>query len=483
VNRIKTPAELAASYELVIIGAGPAGMSAAVAAAECGVHALVVDENPAPGGQIYRAVTTGPQGLGAVLGAEYRRGAALVEAFSRASVEYMPGATVWSANPIGQGGDFEIGVSLHGEAAMIDAQHVILAGGAMERPFCIPGWTLPGVMTAGAAQIALKASGLVPEGRVVLAGCGPLLLLIASQLRAAGANIVAFLDTTERNARRRAAPLLPAFLRSPYAHKGFSLLSEARRCGRLIRGVTALRVEGEERVRRIVAAQGGDSHAIECDTVLLHHGVIPAITMPDAIGCARHFDTHQHCWVPEVDEWFASSVEGVSIAGDAAGIGGAESAAQRGTLAALGAARRLGRISEADCAAAAARPRRAHARAMRGRRFLDLLYRPSRAFLAPDAADAIACRCEEVTVGQIREAASRLGVPGPNQMKAFLRCGMGPCQGRLCGPTVAEIMADIRGVSMAEIGTYRSRPPFKPVTVGELAALPKTEAAIKAVIR
>jgi NADPH-dependent 2,4-dienoyl-CoA reductase/sulfur reductase-like enzyme len=184
-----------------------------------------------------------------------------------------------------------------------------------------------------------------------------------------------------------------------------------------------------------------------------------------------------------VDEWFASSIPGIAIAGDGAGIGGAESAALRGEIAALDAARRLGRLPEAQRNEKAAPTQAELARSLRGRRFLDLLYRPAPQFLAPPADETIVCRCEEVTAGQIRDTARRLGVTGPNQMKAFLRCGMGPCQGRLCGPTVVELIAQERGVSAEETGYYRLRPPVKPVTLAELAALPPTDAAIKAVVR
>jgi bacterioferritin-associated ferredoxin len=156
--------------------------------------------------------------------------------------------------------------------------------------------------------------------------------------------------------------------------------------------------------------------------------VIPSVNLSNAAGCAHEFDPIQHCWVPELDEWFASSVPGIAIAGDGAGIGGAESAALRGEIAALDASRRLGRIDQAERDRQAAPIRAELARTLRGRRFLDLLYKPAAQFLAPVVDDTIICRCEEVTAGQVRDAARRLGVTGPNQMKAFLRCGMGPAR-------------------------------------------------------
>jgi len=481
-NTIAEIGLLAEHYDIAVVGAGPAGLAAAARAAELGLSVLLADENPAPGGQIYRAVTTTPVADRSVLGEDYWKGGALVARLERCAASCAPGCTVWSVAPDEAGG-FELGLSLGGKARLASAAQVILATGAQERPFPIPGWTLPGVMTAGAAQIALKSSGLVPAGRTVIAGSGPLLYLLAGQLAAAGANIVAVLDTTPRRNWLAAIAAFPDFLRSPYLVKGLKLMAQARRRLPFKTGVTALAAEGADKVTAVKATRDGESDVIACDTLLLHQGVIPGINLSNAAGCAQEFDPEQHCWTPQVDHWFASSIPGIAIAGDGAGIGGAESAALRGEIAAFDAARRLGRLSDAERDAQAAPTRAALARCLRGRRFLDLLYRPAENFLAPPADETIVCRCEEVTAGQIRDTASRLGVTGPNQMKAFLRCGMGPCQGRLCGPTVVELIAQAHDVSPAAVGYYRLRPPVKPITLAELAALPPTEAAVKAVVR
>jgi NADPH-dependent 2,4-dienoyl-CoA reductase/sulfur reductase-like enzyme len=485
-NRIGAVSALQDAYDLIVVGAGPAGLAAAATASELGVSVLLADENPTPGGQIYRSITTTPVQRRTVLGADYWRGKDLVDRFAHSPADYVPRTTVWTVGRtelLAGGQGFEVGVSVGGQARLIDAKHVILATGALERPMPIPGWTLPGVMTAGAAQIALKSSGVVPDGRVVLAGCGPLLYLLASQLQAAGANIVAVLDTSERANIAAAASALPDFLLSPYLAKGLKLMLAARRKLRFLGGVTSLRAEGEGEVRRVVAERGGSREIIACDLLLLHQGVIPNVNMTSAVGCEQAWDAQQHCWTPKLDDWFGATVPGVSIAGDGGGIGGAESAALRGEVAALEAARRIGRIDHGERDRRAAPVLTALGKAMRGRRFLDILYRPATAFLAPPDADTVVCRCEEVTAGQLRDATRKLGVQGPNQMKTFLRCGMGPCQGRLCGPTVTEIIAEERGVSPADVGYYRLRPPVKPVTLGELANLPKSDAAVKAVCR
>jgi octopine oxidase subunit A len=471
---------LPARVDLAIVGAGPAGLAAAATAAKLDLSVLVLDENPDVGGQIYRAIATNPVQNRDLLGADYWRGEALARATAASAAQRAAGAIVWSVSPADDRG-YEIGVSMAGRSRIITAREVMLATGALERPFPIPGWTLPGVMSCGGAQTALKASGLVPAGRVVIAGCGPLLWLIAWQYLNAGVAIDAILDTTPRENWLAALPHLPAFLASPYLAKGLRLMRAVRAKVRVIAGVEALRAEGTEKVEAVIYQKAGREQRIAVDTLLLHQGVVPNINLSNAIGCRHVWDDTQLAWKPETDAWGATSVPGISVAGDGAGIAGAEAAAERGRIAALGVAHRLSKIDAVRRDREAVAPHATLARFIRGRAFLDTLYRPAKAFRVPQG-DTLACRCEEVTAARIR-ATVPLGAIGPNQMKSFLRCGMGPCQGRLCGLTVAELIADVRGVSMEEVGYYRLRPPVKPIALGELAAMPKTEASEKAVVR
>ncbi|MGO8869649.1 MAG: NAD(P)/FAD-dependent oxidoreductase [Alphaproteobacteria bacterium] len=465
------------AYELVVIGAGPAGLAAAALASRLGILTVLFDEQPGPGGQIYRAISETPLRERAVLGEDYWHGSALVEAFRNSGAHYVPGASVWSVSRAR-----EIGVSVGGVARLLQARHVILATGALERPFPIPGWTLPGVMTVGAAQILLKSSALAASGEVVLAGSGPLLWLLAAQYVRAGVAISAILDTTPRGNLQAALPHLPAFLASAYFRKGLRLMSEVKRRLRIVRNVATLAARGEGKLEAVAyRAADGVERQLAADTLLLHQGVVANVNLANATGCAHAWDTRQLAFKPAVDEWGMSSVEGVAIAGDGAGIAGAEAAEHRGRLAALDAAERLGRIDRARRDRDAAPHRTLLGRAERGRAFLDALYRPAKAFRIPQD-DVIVCRCEEVTARQVRESIE-LGCTGPNQMKAFLRCGMGPCQGRLCGLTVTELIAEARGVAPGEVGYYRLRPPIKPITLEELAGLPKSAAAVAAVER
>jgi NADPH-dependent 2,4-dienoyl-CoA reductase/sulfur reductase-like enzyme len=450
------------TVELAVIGAGPAGMAGAVLAAELGLETVLIDEQAAPGGQMYRAIERAEPG--APLGPDYLAGQPLVAALRASQVDYRPGTTVWHIDPEGA-----LFLETAGRIETITVRRILLATGALERPVPIPGWTLPGVMTAGAAQILLKSAGLVPEGRVVLAGQGPLLYLVAAQLTRAGAAPVAFFETAPIEnylGAMQSFGTLGAGRR--LLIKGLGLISAIKRAGVPIRrGVRGLRAAGRGRLERIVWEDG----EFAADYLLLHEGIIPNVQVSLALQLRHEWDEAQLCWRPSLDAWGQTSLPNIAIAGDGGGISGAEAAVLSGRLAALDAAMWLGNIgaAERDRRAAPIRLALDHERA--SRRFLDRLYRPAPSVMVPDEDEVIACRCEEVSVGQIRRAA-RLGAQGPNQIKAFTRCGMGPCQGRICGPVVAAIIADVLGKPIAEIGTWRPRAPFKPITVGALADLP-----------
>jgi NADPH-dependent 2,4-dienoyl-CoA reductase/sulfur reductase-like enzyme len=470
-----TSGGLERAYDVVIVGAGPAGLAAAAVTAGAGLSVLVLDENATPGGQIYRAITRTPLKHRAILGADYWHGSALVEAADRSGAQIANGALAWSLDR-----DLEIGISHAGATQMIRARRVILATGALERPFPIPGWTLPGVMTVGAAQTLLKASGLVPEGRTVIAGMGPLLWLLAAQLLRAGGRIDAILDTTPRSGYLIALRHAPAFALSPLLVKGLRLMLEVRAKVEVISGVSVLAAEGDHKVRAVRFARGSGSSTrrLEIDQLLLHQGVVPNVNLAMSAGVAHRWDQLQACWSPVLDGFGNTSVSGIAIAGDGAGIAGARAAEERGRLAAIGVVRALAASAPIIDEQGVRQALNGHER---GRSFIDTLFQPPGHFRVPEG-DTIVCRCEEVTARQIQETAA-LGCEGPNQLKAFLRCGMGPCQGRLCGLTVTELIAKARGMTPEAVGYFRLRPPIKPIPLAELAQLPASEGAIKAVVR
>jgi len=467
--------ELHDRYDVGVVGAGPAGLAAATLCGRAGLSCVLLDEQPNPGGQIYRAVTNSPFGQDTVLGRDYWRGQTLVSAAIDSGAHYVANAIVW-----GLLRPDEIAVSVVGGSRQIRAARIILATGAIERPFPIKGWTLPGVMTAGAAQILLKSSAVVPMGRTVLAGCGPLLWLIAWQYLNAGVWIDAILDTTPVANWSRALRQAPAFAASPYMAKGLRLIVAVRRAVRVVPGVVEIAAEGNERIEAVsYRTARGRSERLPADLLLLHQGVVPSVNLAISANVAHRWSDKQLCWVPCVDSYGSTALPHIAIAGDGAGIMGAEAADARGRLAAIAAI--LALKPKYPLATEERAARRFLHKYQRGRAFLDHLYQPSPNFRRPRG-DILVCRCEEVTAQQILDTVA-LGCPGPNQMKAFLRCGMGPCQGRLCGLTVTELMAEARGLSCADIGYYRLRPPVKPITLAEIASLPTNEAAVKAVAR
>ena len=463
------------AYDVVVIGAGPAGLAASATTAQAGLSTLLLDENAGPGGQVWRAIASTPVTKRDDLGADYWAGTELVQAAQASGAEIIQGATVWSLDR-----RLEIGVSAGGVSAFVTARRVILATGALERPFPIPGWTLPGVMTAGAAQTMLKSSGLVPDARTVIAGQGPLLWLLAAQILRLGGRIDCILDTTERGNYLAALPYALDFVTSPYFAKGLAMMREVKAKVRVVTGVSELAASGEGQLASVTYVARGHRETIPADLLLLHQGVVPNVNLAMAAGVEHRWDDRQLCWSPLTDTDGNTSIEGIAIAGDGAGIGGAAVAVLRGRIAARAAVESLAPTAIAKLDAENV-VRTALAQAERGRSFLDVLFHPAPQFRIPSG-NTIVCRCEEVTAQDVLDSVA-IGATGPNQLKAYRRTGMGPCQGRLCGLTVTELMAQARGKSPQEIGYSRLRAPVKPITLAELAAGPKTEDDVKAVER
>lgn len=462
-----------ATWDAIVIGAGPAGMSAASRLAESGAQVLLIDEQAEPGGQIYRAAERNESRtlLKHALGAEYQRGEALVARLRASGTALMLATAVWRVDADGPAGT-TVWTRRDGVLARHHARHVVVATGALERPVPVEGWTLPGVMSVGGLQILLKSSGLVPEGRVVLAGTGPLFYLYACQCLEVGVRGLTLLDTAARENRWPSLRSLPGAFRGEglrYLAKGAGLMASIRRGARLHAGVRELRILGTGRAERIAFRDAGGWHEIPCDLVGLHEGVIPNAQMTLALGCVHDWDERAASLRPRRDVAGATSVPGLYVAGDAGGIVGARASECEGERVALAVLERLGRPASGGAArtdAALAREQAAH---LTVRPFLDRLYRPRREALDP-ADGTLVCRCEGLTAGDVRTAAAQGGL-GPNQLKAYSRAGMGPCKGQMCGATVANILARAQGRSPGDIGQYHLRPPLKPVRIGELAAL------------
>ncbi len=330
------------SCDLVIIGTGPAGMSAAATAAAHGLEVLLLDEQKRAGGQIYRDVGIASQSRGKILGQEYLDGLGLVDSLANGNIRHVTGATVWSVEQ-----DGTIAWSAKDTASMVRSNRVLLATGALERPVPVPGWTLPGVMTAGAAQILLKQSSIVPR-HAVIAGTGPLIYLVAAQMIRAGTPPLALVETQARSQAIAALFRHPGALKAwPQLLKGMDLLGEIRRANvpRHL-AATNLRVEGDERAMALTFNSRGADHKIACETVLLHQGVVPNTQISRALDLEHYWHSGQAAFLPVTDEWGRSSQPEVFIAGDGMDINGAVAARWTGALAALRIAADLGKIND-----------------------------------------------------------------------------------------------------------------------------------------
>ena len=421
------------TVDLAIVGAGPAGMAAAALAAELGLDTARRSTSRTRPAARSTAPSSAP-GRARRSARDYLAGQTLVGGLRASRARYRPahdGVAHRPGAPTARCRSPPTGAS-----ETVDARHILLATGAIERPVPIPGWTLPGVMTAGAAQILLKTADLVPEGPggAGRAGAAPL-SRSPPQLARAGAPPVAVLETTPRANYRAAAAPCSAAVWPGAADAAARDLADARGLRRagipVRRGVRGLRALGRDRVDG-VAWDGGE---IAADHLFLHEGVIPNTQISLGLAIARiEWDEAQLCWRPVARRLGPHQPRRTSPSpAMAAASLGAAAAALSGRLAALDAAARSAISTRPSATAAPGRSAPRSTASARSRPFLDALYRPPTWVLVPADDAVIACRCEEVSVGQIRRAV-RLGATGPNQVKAFTRCGMGPCQGRICGP-------------------------------------------------
>ena len=458
------------TYQVAVIGAGPAGMAAAVEAAGLNLSVVVLDAQPMPGGQLYRALETQTSSQKNIFGDDYFQGGPLIEAFRQSGVEYVPGAKVWEVTQNGA-----VHFLINGEIRRIQADQIIIASGAQERPCPIPGWTLPGVMTAGAAQILLKSASMGARD-AVFAGSGPLLYLVVWQYVQAGLPVAAVLETTPSAHYLRAAPYVPMGLAAPAnLVKGLKLMAGLRKSGiPWVRNVEDVRIDGEGEVRSVSYLKGASWRDIETRHVFLHQGVVPDINLTVSIGCRHGWNEDQACRHVVRDQWGRTSVDGILVAGDGGSIGGGVAAGLQGRLSAIAVGEKLGAISESERNRRSRNLLRSLARERRARTFLDVLYAPRERFRRPVDDATVVCRCEGVTAGDVRSATD-LGSQGPNQLKVFTRAGMGPCQGRMCGLTISEIMAQTGGASVADSGYLRTRAPVLPITLGALARFDESE--------
>ncbi|MDB5894638.1 MAG: FAD/NAD(P)-binding oxidoreductase, partial [Rhodoferax sp.] len=445
----------------VIVGAGPAGIRAAETLAAHGPRPVLIDEAARAGGQIYRRQPANFQRPAKTLyGFEADRATALHGTIDglASRIDHRPDSLVWNA----QGGQLDV---MHGATqttGRVPYGQLIIATGATDRVLPVPGWTLPGVYTLGGAQVALKFQACAIGQRVVFMGTGPLLYLIAYQYRKAGVDVAAVLDTA-RLADQLAA--MPAMLTQPAVlAKGLYYVAWLRSHGVALHGgVRPLRIDGDHRVTGVAWHDGRQERRVDCDAVGFGYALRSETQLADLLGCRFAYSPTQRAHLPERDAAGRSSLAGVYLAGDGAGIMGADAAEWAGERAALAL---LADHGVAVDAARAEHLERKLQQLMTFRRGLERAFPFPEDWAAQAPDELIVCRCENISAGTLRDTVRQQGADEMNRLKALSRVGMGRCQGRMCGVAAAEILAQATGQPVAMVGRLRGQAPIKPVPLG-----------------
>lgn len=450
----------------IILGAGPAGMRAALVLAANGVRPTVIDEGLKGGGQIYRRPPSGLDGVRSpekLYGFEAEKATRLHRAFDdlRSEMDYRPATTVWSVD------ESRVFLISNGQATHTEWDRLILATGAMDRIIPVKGWTLPGSYSLGASQIALKAQAVAIGKRVVFFGTGPLLYLVSYQYAKAGVDVAAVLDTS---------PFPPphvtlALLRGGATFaKGVYYLAWLKALGvKIERGIRPVEIiEGADGavsgIRYINAF--GVTRTVETSAVAFGYGLKSETQIADLLGLDFAFDSVQRQWLPVQDGNGRSTHPHVYLAGDGARVRGADLAELTGERAALALLADDGRESLR---------KRIEVMSKRIQRADPFRKALETAFPFPDhlarevADDVMLCRCEGLTTGYVRATVAETGECEINRLKSFTRLGMGRCQGRVCVPAALEVAAAAGGVSIEGTGRIRGQAPIKPVSLSELA--------------
>ncbi|GAA5198743.1 NAD(P)/FAD-dependent oxidoreductase [Rugosimonospora acidiphila] len=455
--------------DLVIVGAGPAGLSAALAAAGAGVDVTVLDSNAAPGGQIWRQPASGAAGHPPA----GRAARALSAVAAHPRVEVLSDRTVSLAEPdAGSGGVLFVQGPDGGET--IRARALVLATGATELSLPFPGWDLPGVLTPGAAQAMLKAHGVLAGRRILVAGTGPFLWPVAAGLRRAGARIVALVD----GARQGSTGLrLAGLARHPALVGQAAGFLRALAAGRVpvlggrvvvaahgrdaVESVTVARLDGRGRI----ASEGRREYAV--DALCVGWGFVPSVELARSLGCAETVHPNRPGSAVTVDADQATTAPGVFAAGEVTGIGGAVVSWWEGMIAGAAAAHALGALPRQGFAERTRVARRRCGDARHAARLLERAFPPYPDWTDWLTPETVFCRCEEVTWQRMVDALDE-GGEDVRTVKGQTRCGMGWCQGRVCGPAAQLAVARRLGRAPGDVGDLATRPLAVPIPIGLL---------------
>ncbi len=458
-------------FDVAIIGGGPAGQAAALVLAEAGARVAVLDEQLRPGGQILRQPPREFVLPRWMRGPTYRPLRKQLAAFeAQSALQWYGGHSVIAIE--GECDAFALITTSGAGATRIGARRVLIAAGCYDLPAMVPGWTLPGAMGAGGLQALIKSQGVMPGGRIALAGTHPLMLIVATQILAAGGQVagVLFEQPFATLFRTAAGMLAQVATNSGPLRDATMAITQLWKAGVPVRfGQQLHAIDGRARVERLrLVDSAGRDAVIECDAVGLCYGFLPQSDLVRQAGLDVRWAAPAGGWAAAHDDWLRSSIAGIAVAGETTGVAGAPAALQAGRIAGAGLAADLGLIDQAAAEAIRRPADRAWRRARRFAAHLDRLADPSSALRRLAGANTICCRCEDVDSARLREAIA--AAPDPNAVKLATRCGMGLCQGRSCEHMLIRMVAEHRRLDPGEIRPFTSRFPARPTPIGDLIA-------------
>jgi len=451
-------------FDVLVLGGGPAGMVSAITASQHGLSVGLIDEQAEAGGQIWRAPWAASSGKDA--SPEVRDGHKMRETLARSNVSCLFGRRIWSVTD-----QYRVEVLGPDGVETYQAPHLIVALGAHERVIPFPGWTLPGVMGLAAATIMLKAHGLAPPKDWVLAGVGPLLAAVAAGYAHKGHPPKAIIDLSGPSDW---LATLPSLASRPGLFKqgvGWVVSILSSRIPIYFRHAIR-RAEGQDRIAAcVIGPVDQDGHrvagpelSLDCDALMIGNGLVPGGEVPRLLGANQVYQHELGGWIPDCDRYGRTSLKHLYAIGDGAGIRGGAVACSAGQLAGLAVAHDAGFIDAASFARQSVQPLTENQKlaAFSAAMAHMICLRPAQ--VASISPEAVICRCEDVT-RQDLVCAAKAGARDVNQLKHFTRCGMGPCQGRMCGDIAAEILAQEHQVSRQAVGYWTARPPLRPISL------------------
>jgi NADPH-dependent 2,4-dienoyl-CoA reductase/sulfur reductase-like enzyme len=461
--------------DFVIIGGGPGGIAAAIKAAQAGVNVTLLDENERPGGQVFRQFEKGFKVADPdALGPDFKEGQELLHQFNslRDKIRYMNNTLVWGIFE-----DRTLALARNGASSSLGFKHLLVATGAYDRPVPFPGWTLPGVFTAGGAQKLVKSERVLPGQHILLAGTGPLQLVLADQIIKAGGKIEAILEAGNVG-ENWLQGLIGIWGNWDFLIEGMRYLRSIQKAGvPLLRSHIILEARGDGQVEEAVIAKVdknwrprlNTARSVKVDAICLGYGLVSSTELTMLAECEHKYDIKQGGYIPLRKANMETSVPGIYAVGDGAGVAGRKVAIEEGCIAGISVASASGYISRAKASQQIRPYHKRLSKINRFRKVLDDISLPRAGLYELATDDTVICRCEDVTLKQLKAALADNTIQ-IKDFKRMTRMGMGPCEGRMCGPSIIEMLRHRLNATAEDVGCLKPRPSIKPVALGVLAA-------------